>query len=925
MGDKSSLVFTINKNFTYSYKKIIKSIFKPTWKLSINLNDDLQIKKGFIAVLGESGSGKSTFVSILSGFEKLSREQAKQIIYFHDENKYFNYNSKEFPFFKKNVFGYIFQRCYESKSLNAIDNIAMPLVNRCYPRKTIQSYCKSLLNSLKLTHISSSSANELSGGQLTRIGILRGIAQTPRVLFADEPANNLDEQNAERILNILQSWQKQTNSTVIMVTHHLKHAFKYADQIIVFQSTDQYSGTIVCNKQKNNNWTDKDKQEINEFLTVSKNNQISFPSTPHKKYSDFTNKLLFLGKMAWTNIVSKADGSRSISMITLAAFILLFFTIFSGNLLVSWFYQIDKIKNNDAFLRRFEIKIFSGSLSKDVQQKINNIKVGSIRKWLISKNLNQVQQLKSQIKSLKIQKLHLIEDILLAHQKNQDKLNCPAKLNELIQKIKNFGYYISLLIKKNDPLHGYNRKDLYNIEQEVKSITRLINFMLDISNIPDNEKACEVYPRWGANPEFVYKNGKRRNLSTRIRWLDYRDPFFDDPRLKYIRGTGFRFESNEDEGVIIDMETLVDDLGYCVDDSEINIIYGGAEITCVPVRAVVESMPEKDSYHAITTIGFGEKIRSHAHHCDYNKRFYQCHLIFDNPYNKNDIQQIFNYSTNYIKGNIIYDYAFVSEKTLEIFADYEYALTQTGWTKWVNKNFADFSDQYQIFYDKKWEVPAPLLKEPPYSTGTVYTSNANIVRSLGAYLSSAFQEEENKKDRCQINVYGYEDKIQFSKQSQTLINWFRYIGFTIFVFMFIIFLVTDMMITIRSKASEIAIYQAMGGSIFGLLLIFNIQIFIIIISAICFAFYFTWLITPIIRNFFITYVIQSIWNSLYEQREAEAEIITDSISSTINLIFQSNIFILQFSFIVIVITVSTMILYVKYSPNYRVTKILKER
>ena len=79
---------------------------------------------------------------------------------------------------------------------------------------------------------------------------VRGIAQTPAVLFADEPTNNLDEQNADYILDILKQWQKQTHGTVIMVTHQLKHAFHYADQIIVFQSNNHHSGKIVYFQQK---------------------------------------------------------------------------------------------------------------------------------------------------------------------------------------------------------------------------------------------------------------------------------------------------------------------------------------------------------------------------------------------------------------------------------------------------------------------------------------------------------------------------------------------------------------------------------------------------------------------------------------------------------------------------------------------------
>ncbi|KPA17732.1 peptide ABC transporter ATP-binding protein, partial [Candidatus Magnetomorum sp. HK-1] len=130
-----------------------------SWKLQIN--EGLKIKKGFIAILGESGSGKSTLISILSGFEKLSSEQKSQITCCVSDRK-IKYSEKDLKKIIKNNFGYIFQRCYEAKSLTAQDNIALPLIVKKYSFEKAYNYCSKLLSSLRMEKFSNSPANELS-------------------------------------------------------------------------------------------------------------------------------------------------------------------------------------------------------------------------------------------------------------------------------------------------------------------------------------------------------------------------------------------------------------------------------------------------------------------------------------------------------------------------------------------------------------------------------------------------------------------------------------------------------------------------------------------------------------------------------------------------------------------------------------------
>ena len=934
LKDKSA-VFTIEKKFIFQYKKSkvlnkLRSVFfktdQPEWQLLIKNDDNIQITKGFVAILGESGAGKSTLISILSGFEKLSRKNAENITYLHKKDLV-NYDSNQIKKIQKKDFGFIFQRCYESKSLNAADNISMPLFNKFYSVQSIKQYCCQLLESLNLTHASNSPANELSGGQLTRIGILRGIAQTPRVIFADEPANNLDEQNAGLILKILQNWMEQTDGTVIMVTHHLDHAFNFADQIIVLQSTSQNSGEIVYQKVKSGEkWSSTEKKQIRELLDIKENRKkTQFPDPPASDRKYFFGYLFFLFKVAWANISSKADGSRTISSITLCSFFLLFFLVFSGNLIVQWFTKMDNKKNNAAYLRQFEISAtYPPGLSKNVQNEINQTTVNEVRLWLSQKINKTYQQLDTLTSQLELKKPHHF-----FKNSNQEfkfsQLLTEDAVKQLIKDFKDYGYYLSAFIIKN-PLKTVHMKRIKSTEKISHKLIRYTEFYLDIASLEPASKICQVYPRWESGPEFVKKNGERRNLTTTMRWLDYQDPFFDDPRINYVKNKNFRFQSNNDEGIIIDIETLVHDLGYDINDDEIKVLYGNREKACVPVKAVVERMPESGKYHVLTTFGFGEKVRSANHHCDDVKRFYQLNVTFKFDISDTEIQRVFHHKQNKDDyNNILINYNKLSRNNLEVYCDYDIAKTKKLWKKWVKEKFKISSDSFTVYFDNNWEVPGIIEKAPPYTNGTVYTKSSDAVRALGEYLSQAFNEHEDLKNRCLINAYNYEEKIQFAKQSQSIVTWIKILGSLFFSILFLIFLGTNMLVTIRNKAPEIAIFQAMGGTLFSLLCIYNIQMIMLIVLAAMAAIIVVFILLHFIQSLFISYIIQPLWSKLDDQRDAIVDLTSNSNLENFLSIISTNqeILICCISFMFIVVSLS--IIYVKFSPGYSVTKILKER
>jgi putative ABC transport system ATP-binding protein len=925
-------VFSINKDFVFEYKK--GSFFSQktagNWELrvspqSVDESNQLNVKQGFVAILGESGSGKSTLMSVLSGFEKLPESRKGEIL-FIDAGAQKDILEKDFAKYKEESFGYVFQRCYESKPLSAIDNVALPLFIKEHSDESVQ-YCEELLESANLEGIGKKNANELSGGQLTRIGILRGFAQNPKILFADEPTNNLDPQNALRIMRMLRSWIENKKGTVIMITHYLEHALEFADQIIILKSKGQDKGEIVFQRCKtDNNWTLEQEREIRAKLETEESFK-GFPEPRTDVKPKYRRYLSFLSKIAVKNITSKADGSRTVSLITFIAFLSLFFIFFSGNQIVSWLTKIDELKNSTSFLRRFEIRVMDPDyLSQEIQNTINDLTVREVRQWLAAKINKELEEIAE--KSAKYGFSSPPE--VLCNSKNRSiceenagKLINPetwiAQSEDVISILQEYSRYLHDTITENTVNPDINLKQVKYAEKNFHDVVRLTEFFIDVSKTDDLVKTGRVYPRWDSAPQFVKKDGIPMGLTTGLLWLDYNDPFFDDPRLKYLTNSDFRFKSENDPGIIIDKETLADELDYDLKTEEVKIYYDTGEHACIPVKAVVERIPG-GNYHALSTFGFGEKIRSSSQHCDDKKKFYQFHIKLSERYDFAEIWDEFNKKGNKDEyGNLITDFAKISDNSYEIYCEYKYAKTKSGWEKWVIENLLLIKNDFELLFENSWEVVKEKEKEPPYRQGTVYAASKNCVPALGEFLCNAYREDPKKG--WKIESYGYESKIKFAKQSEMLLSSIKNMGISLFLGLFILFLSTNMLINVRNKATEIAIFRAMGGTVLSILYIFNLQVLMILVSAAFLALIALYAIIPLGRSIFIENVIYSIWENIDEQREAIQVVSNENLWS----VFATNQAVILSSIGCVLFVVSIAVLYVRYSRHYAVAKILKER
>ena len=175
---------------------------------------DLTIYRGeFCSIVGTSGSGKSTMLNMLAGLEKPTKGEIV-IAGQHLEKM----NENQLVKFRREHVGFIFQSFNLLGTMDAVENVALPLMFRGVPKKERERLSEESLKIVGLAHRMDHKPNEMSGGQQQRVAIARAIAAKPPVILADEPTGNLDSGSSKEILQILKELYKG-GRTVILITH----------------------------------------------------------------------------------------------------------------------------------------------------------------------------------------------------------------------------------------------------------------------------------------------------------------------------------------------------------------------------------------------------------------------------------------------------------------------------------------------------------------------------------------------------------------------------------------------------------------------------------------------------------------------------------------------------------------------------------
>lgn len=188
---------------------------------------DLDIRRGeFCAITGPSGSGKSTLLNMLAGLEHPSKEEIV-IAGKHIEKL----NEKQLVTFRRERVGFIFQSYNLIATMDAVENVALPLSFRGMGKAKRAKRAKEYLKLVGLERFMTHMPNQMSGGQQQRVGIARALAVDPQIIFADEPTGNLDSKTTMEVLKLMQTIVRERNQTLVMVTHDNNLA-TYADRII---------------------------------------------------------------------------------------------------------------------------------------------------------------------------------------------------------------------------------------------------------------------------------------------------------------------------------------------------------------------------------------------------------------------------------------------------------------------------------------------------------------------------------------------------------------------------------------------------------------------------------------------------------------------------------------------------------------------
>ncbi|MGG7178876.1 ABC transporter ATP-binding protein [Clostridium paraputrificum] len=196
-------------------KNIIKEYGDNTAKFRALDDVSLEIKEGdFISIMGPSGSGKSTLLNILATIDICTK--GKVIINNKDVRAL---KERELCEFRRNNIGFIFQDCNLLDTLTIRDNILAPLILLSVPKDECDKKVSDVAKRLEIEEILDKYPAECSGGQRQRAAACRALVTNPKMIVADEPTGALDTKNSNELLSILQTLNRESNITVVMVTH----------------------------------------------------------------------------------------------------------------------------------------------------------------------------------------------------------------------------------------------------------------------------------------------------------------------------------------------------------------------------------------------------------------------------------------------------------------------------------------------------------------------------------------------------------------------------------------------------------------------------------------------------------------------------------------------------------------------------------
>jgi putative ABC transport system ATP-binding protein len=175
----------------------------------------LEIASGeMVSIVGPSGSGKSTLLNLIGGLDRPTSGEIEL-----DGHKLASLSDDELTRVRRDTIGFVFQFFNLLPTLTSVENVALPLHLRRWPRRKAEDRARELLTMVQLGHRLDHLPDELSGGERQRVAIARALSVYPPILLADEPTGNLDTSTGAEILALIRDVHQRLGATVLIVTH----------------------------------------------------------------------------------------------------------------------------------------------------------------------------------------------------------------------------------------------------------------------------------------------------------------------------------------------------------------------------------------------------------------------------------------------------------------------------------------------------------------------------------------------------------------------------------------------------------------------------------------------------------------------------------------------------------------------------------
>lgn len=189
-----------------------------------------------VCIFGKSGSGKSTLLNLLAGLDRPTSGTLRVGDFDLSEP-----TPELLDSYRQRYVGVVFQQFRLIRHKTARQNISMPLLIAGMRRRERKQRVDECLELVGLKDRAHHRPTELSGGEQQRVAVARAIANSPKLLLADEPTGNLDSENAEKVMQLLTDAQKASQSTLVLITHDRALAESYADRIFAMQDGELLS------------------------------------------------------------------------------------------------------------------------------------------------------------------------------------------------------------------------------------------------------------------------------------------------------------------------------------------------------------------------------------------------------------------------------------------------------------------------------------------------------------------------------------------------------------------------------------------------------------------------------------------------------------------------------------------------------------